>query len=168
MAVSAGCGGSSSGNATPPTTTDAATATHRATTTAPVDAKAALARAVRSAILEDHRMSVRVLWTNNVPKRPVATAGPALANLRQAVADRRRRGIRVRLISEQFRIVSLRLDPSYTRATAEVVDPQRVRPYGRDGRPLGRTVVLNEHVKLELRRVGSSNRFVVWKVVTVR
>jgi hypothetical protein len=122
----------------------------------------------RAAIHEDHRMSVRVLWTNSVPAHPRATAGPALAVLRRSVAARARRGIRVRLLSERFRVISIRLDPSYARATAVVYDHQRVRPYGRDGRPLGRAVVLKERARLELRRLGSGMRFVVWKVTPIK
>jgi hypothetical protein len=113
-------------------------------------------------------MSVRVLWTNSVPAHPRATAGPALAVLRRSVAARARRGIRVRLLSEQFRVISIHLDPSYERATAVLYDRQRVRPYGRDGRPLGRPVTLKERVRLELRRVGSSTRFAVWKASPVK
>lgn len=158
----AGCSGGSDGNATPPTTTNAPTSTETA------DVEAALREAVRKAILVDHQMSVRVLWTNTVPARPPATAGPALETLRKSVADRRSRGIRVRLVSERFRIVSIRLDPSYARATAIVSDFQEAQPYGRDGRPIGRAVVLNERVELDLRRVGRSSRFVVWKVVPLR
>lgn len=156
-----GCSGGN-GNATPPTTNGASARTE------PADVEAALTKAVREAVRADHRMSVRVLWSNAIPARPPATAGPALASLRRSVADRRRRGIRVRLVSERFQIVSVRLDPSYTRATAVVSDFQRAQPYGRDGRPLGRAVVLDERVTLDLRRVGSSTRFVVWKVVPLR
>jgi hypothetical protein len=127
-----------------------------------------LIAAGRAAIHEDHRMSVRVLWTNSVPAHPRATAGPALAVLRRSVAARARLGIRVRLLSERFRVISIRLDPSYARATAVVYDQQRVRPYGRDGRPLGRAVVLKEWARLELRRLGSGMRFVVWKVTPIK
>jgi hypothetical protein len=158
VAVAASACSGSSGHKTSALTTSATTAT----TTS--DTAATLVAAVRTAISEDHRMSVRVLWTNSVPAHPRATAGPALAVLRRSVAARARRGIRVRLLTEQFRVISIHLDPSYERATAVVYDPQRVRPYGRDGRPLGRPVALKERARLELRRVGSSTRFVVWKV----
>jgi hypothetical protein len=157
--VASGCG--SSGHKTAATTT-ATTNTNASNT------QATLIAAVRAAVSEDHRMSVRVLWTNAVPAHPRATAGPALAVLRRSVAGRARRGIRVRLVSERFRVISIRLDPSYARATAVVYDPQRVRPYGRDGRPLGRAVTLNERARLELRRLGSSTRFVVWKVTAIK
>lgn len=159
--LGAACSGTSNGNAAAPTTTE------RATTTRP-NPEVQLREAVRKAVLADHEMSVRVLWTNAVPARPPATAGPALEALRESAADRRRRGIRVRLTDERFRIVSINLDPSYARATAVVTDFQRAQPYGRDGQPLGRPVVLNERVQLHLRRVGTSTRFVVWEVVPLR
>jgi hypothetical protein len=162
VAVAASACSGNSGHKTNALTTNATTATTTSDTTA------TLVDAVRAAISEDHRMSVRVLWTNSVPAHPRATAGPALAVLRRSVAARARRGIRVRLLSERFRVISIHLDPSYERATAVVYDPQRVRPYGRDGRPLGRPVVLKERARLELRRVGSSARFVVWKVSTLK
>jgi hypothetical protein len=164
IAVLAACSGSSNSQQTDGRT-DATTV---ATETSTKAARAQLLAAVRSAIANDHRLSIGVLWTNVVASNPRATAGPALANLRRSVAARKRRGIRVRLISERFRVVSVSLDPSYTRATAIISDPQRVRPYGRDGRPLGRPVTLNEHVRLELHRIGNSERFVVWRVVALR
>ena len=144
-----------------------ALSTGSSTATTTPDARATLIAAARDAIDEDHRMSVRVLWTNSVPAKPRATAGPALAVLRRSVAVRARRGIRVRLVSEHFRVLRIALDPSYQRATAIVSDPQRVRPYGRDGRPLGRAVKLNERARLELRRLGSGTRFVVWRVTAI-
>ncbi len=161
VVAASACSGSSSHNAKTPTTTGTTQSTTSTT-------EAALVAAARAAVQQDHRMSVRVLWTNSVPAHPRATAGPALAVLRHSVAARARRGIRVRLLAERFRVISVHLDPSYERATAVVQDPQRVRPYGRDGRPLGRAVVLNERARLELRRVGSSMRFVVWKVTPIK
>lgn len=125
---------------------------------------ARLLATARAAIRSDHALAVRVLWTNTVPAKPKATAGPALAALRQAAAGRKRRGIRVRLLSERFRILTVRLDPTYTRATATVTDRQRLRPYRAQGGPLGKPVTLNEHATLTLHRVGRSTRFVVWKV----
>jgi len=155
------CSGSSSQKTKAPTT---GATTHSNTS----NTEATLTAAVRAAIQEDHRMSVRVLWTNAVPAHPRATAGPALTVLRRSVAARARRGIRVRLLSEHFRVISIQVDPSYERATAVVSDPQRVRPYGGDGRPLGRAVALNERARLELRRLGSGMRFVVWRVTPIK
>lgn len=135
------------------------------TTTTAEDETEALEDAARDAIQVDHQLSVRVLWTNRVPEMPRATAGPALAELRRSAAQRRRRGIRVKLISERFRIVEFTLDPSFATATATVVSDQRVQPHGRGGKPLGQAVRLRERARLELRRVGETERFVVWRVV---
>jgi hypothetical protein len=135
------------------------------TTTTTEDETAALKDAARDAVEADHQLSVRVLWTNRVPEMPRATAGPALAELRRSAAQRRRRGIRVKLISERFRIVEFSLDPSFATATATVVSEQRVQPHSRSGKPLGQPVRLTERARLELRRVGDTERFVVWRVV---
>ena len=158
-AVLAGCGGGDDSTTSRSSTT--------ADTTA-ASSPAVLERAVRGAIEEDHRMSVSVLWTNRVPRRPTATAGPALAMLRRSAAQRRREHIRVRVVSERFRILSLRLDPSYTSAKATVLDVQRTQPSHADGRPLGKPVRLSERARLVLHRVGSQPRFVVWKVTLAR
>ena len=63
----------------------------------------------------------------------------------------------------RLEISSIELDPSYTTATATVRSIQRVRPY-RGGKPSGRAVKLDERADVELRRLGASDRFVVWKV----
>jgi hypothetical protein len=39
-----------------------------------------------------------------------------------------------------------------------------VRPYRLNGKPAGRSVELNEKARIELRRQGRTNRFVVWRV----
>lgn len=126
---------------------------------------AVLEQAVRRAIIEEHKLSVEVLWTNRVPANPPASGGPALAHLRRSVAQRRKAGVRVRVLSEHFRILGVHLDPSYTTATATVLDNERVQPTDPNGRPRGRAVTLNEHVHLDLRRVGNTEHFKVWKVV---
>jgi hypothetical protein len=131
-------------------------------------AQAALLRAARSALVANHRVSVRVLWTNRVPESARAsTGGPALSSLRAAATTRRARGIRVRMLKDEHRVVSLHLDPSYAQARAIVVDRQLVQPSRVDGRPRGHTVRLVERARYELRRVGGSQRFVVWKVVVL-
>ena len=63
---------------------------------------------------------------------------PALASLRAAAQNRRSRGIRVRMLENRREILSLRLDPSYARATAIVLDRQRVQPRGATGALSGR------------------------------
>jgi hypothetical protein len=161
----AGC--SSGSNHASSTTTS--TSTSGPTTTAAQPEAEALARSARAALDANHKLSVFVLWRNRVPAWAVrSTRGPALASLRSAAATRRSRGVRARLLSDRRRVVSLRLDPSYTSATAVVVDRQRVQPSGRNGKPLGRAVVLNERATYELRRIGNSKRFVVWRVALSR
>ena len=151
-----GCGGTSASRTTS-AKTGSATAAHPAT-------HDTLVAAVRSSLSAYHQLSIRCLWSNTIGPRPVALGGPALLDLRTAVADRRKRGVRVRVLSDRFRVTTIRLDPSFMTATAVVVDPQRVRPYGYDGRPLGNAVKLDEHARFELHRVNRSRRFVVWKV----
>lgn len=153
--VLASCGGSDAPQSGASTTAGGTTQT---------DPRMRLEEAAREVIRRDYRESVRSLWTNRVPARPTTSRGPALAEWRRSVAARRERGIRVRMLSDRLRIESVRLDPSYERATAFVVAHQRVLPSDRNGRRLGRSVVLNERARLDLRRVGSSDRFVIWKV----
>jgi hypothetical protein len=156
LALLAGCdGGGTEESATQPPPT----------TTTPESGRAALERGVRSALAENRRLSVYVLWNNKIPpwaKR--STRGPALAGLRTAAADRMKRGIRVRLLTDRFQVNSIRLDPSYTEATAIARARQRVRPHRLNGKPAGRSVELNERARIELRRIGRTNRFVVWSV----
>ena len=161
----AGCsGGSHQANST---STSPSMSGPTTTATQP-DAKT-LERAARAALDANHKLSVFVLWHNRVPAwASRSTDGPALTSLRSAAATRRSRGVRARLLSDRRRVVSLKLDPSYTKATAVVVDHQRVQPSGRNGRPLGRDVALNERATYELRRIGSSAHFVVWRVVLQR
>jgi hypothetical protein len=154
-AVAAGCGGASDPASTASSTTRTA-----------ADPQRQLEAAVRDAIRRDHAESVRSLETNEVPAHPVATAGPALAQLRQSVADRRRSGVRVHSLTQRLRILSVRLDPSYETATALIRDDQRVQPI-RAGRPLGKPVELHERARLLLHRVRG-DRFVVWKVEVLR
>jgi hypothetical protein len=155
IAIAAGCDGGNEENATQPSPT----------TTTPETGQAALERAVRSTLTANRRLSVYVLWNNRIPSwAERSTRGPALAGLRSAAVDRRERGIRVRLLSDRFQIVSISLDPSYTSATAIARGRQRVRPHRLDGKPAGRSVELSERARIELRRLGRTNRFVVRRV----
>lgn len=159
LALIAGCDGGNEESATQPPST----------TTTPESGRAALERGVRSALSENRRLSVYVLWNNTIPPwAERSTRGPALASLRSAAQNRRSRGIRVRMLENRREILSLRLDPSYVRATAIVLDRQRVQPSRRNGRPLGRAAMLNERARYELRRLGQSDRFIVWRVVLLR
>ena len=152
-AIAAGCNGGNEKVATqPPATTTSETTT------------ATLESGVRQALRENDQLSGYVLWNNRVPAWATrSTGGPALVTLRQSAADRRRRGIRVRTLVNTLEITSIKVDPSYTKATAVVRSVQRVRPY-RGGKPIGRAVKLDERANIELRRFGTSNRFVVWRV----
>jgi hypothetical protein len=159
VALAAGCDGGNDEVATQPPPA----------TTTPEKGAAALERAARSALTENRRLSVYVLWNNRIPRwAERSTRGPALASLRAAAQNRRSRGIRVRMLENRREILSLRLDPSYARATAIVRDRQRVQPSRRNGRPLGRATMLNERARYELRRLGQSDRFVVWRVVLLQ
>ena len=154
LAIATGCDGG-----------DGEVATQPPPTTSPEAGEAALREAVRSALDGNRRLSVFVLWNNRIPAwAEASTRGPALAALRVAAQNRRERGVRVRVLASQREIRSLRLDPSYVTATAIVVDRQRVQPARRSGRPLGQKVTLNERARYELRRIGRSDRFVVWRV----
>lgn len=160
--LAAGCSSGGDGRATPPATT------HAVATNEEADVEAALRRAAREAMNENYRLSVYVLWHNRLPTwAERSTRGPALAALREAAADRRREGIQIRSLSGDYRIVSLELDPSYARANAVVHDQGRVVPY-RGGRKLGNAVAINERARVELRRVGDSPRFVVWRVTPLK
>lgn len=154
LAIATGCDGGDGEVATqpPPTTSSEA-------------GEAALKEAVRGALDGNRRLSVFVLWNNRIPAwAEVSTRGPALSALRAAAQNRRERGVRVRVLESRREIRSLGLDPSYVTATAIVVDRQRVQPSRRNGRPLGHEVTLNERARYELRRIGRSDRFVVWRV----
>jgi hypothetical protein len=153
LAIAAGCDGGDGEVATqPPATSSSETG------------KAALEDAVRQVLRRNDRLSGYALWWNRVPTWATQTTrGPALATLRESAADRRMRGVRIRTLASRLEVSSIALDPSYTRATAVVRSIQRVRPY-RGGQPSGRAVKLDERASVELRRLGSSDRFVVWRV----
>lgn len=154
VAIAAGCDGGDGELATqPPPATTPTTAS-----------EAALRQSVRTALAENRHLSIYVLWSNRIPiwaRR--STRGPALATMREAAADRRKRGIRVRLVSDRFQVLSIHLDPSYARATATARGRQRVRPHV-NGKPGAQVVKLDEKARIELRRLGRSLRFVVWRV----
>lgn len=152
-----GCGGASKAH------TDARRQTTTTISTSS-DAAEALESAVRKAIEENNSLSVRSLWSNRLPAHPTATAGPALSVLRQSIAQRRRSGVRVKTLSGHLSVLSIELAPSYMTATATILDVEKVLPSYRNGRPRGKPVSAREHARLELHRVGHSDRFIVWKV----
>ena len=157
-ALLAACGGSST-----------RTSTHQATTsTSTQNPTSALQQAARAAVLGNNRLSVYVLWHNEIPGWAAqSTDGPALAQLRSSAATRKARGIRIKLLSSQYQILSIQLDPTYQSAVAMIRDSGRVRPY-EAGRAPGQAVTFNEHARIELHRVGTSQRFLVWQLVAVR
>jgi hypothetical protein len=128
------------------------------------DARTRLDAAVREALTENNRLAGYVLWRNVVPTwARRSTRGRALAEMRRATAEARRRGIRVRTISSDLDISDIELDPSYAGATANIRQTGRIRVY-RDGRPLGGSSPLSERARVELRRLGRAPRFVVSEV----
>jgi hypothetical protein len=154
-ALLAGCGGTAHNSTI-------STAPKSTVTTPNVNKQ--LEAAVRRAVEQDHRLSVEALWTNQLPAKPPASGGPDLSILRRSVAQRRSAGVRVRVLSERFRILSVQLNPSYAAATATVLDEERVQPTTSNGKPRGKPSSTVEHVRLELRRVAGAERFLVWKV----
>jgi hypothetical protein len=130
----------------------------------PADSAAALERAVRNAVLQNNRLSRYVLWHNRVPASARrSTRGRALVTMEESAADRRQGQLRVRTLSVRVDIADIRLDPSFTRATASVRQRGRVRLY-RNGRRLRRPLPLDERARFHLRRVGDEPRFIVWEV----
>jgi hypothetical protein len=152
--IAAGCGSSEGPARSSPAARQTATT---------LDPQQRLEAAARTAIRLDHEELVQSLETSRVPAHPAATAGPALKQWKQSVADRRASGIHVRSLSQHLRIVSLRLDPSFESATAIIHDDQRVQPMKANDKPVGRSVVLHERARLTLRRMHG-DRFVVWRV----
>ena len=138
------------------------------TTSAKQPTPQSLRLAVRAALRSNDQLSGVVLWTNRVPQDATkSTRGPALVELRKAAAHRLSKHLRIRTVSSNLQILSIKLDPSYARATAVIRSRQVVRPY-RAGASLGRTVKLDERARVELHRLGSKTTFVVWRVVGLR
>jgi len=122
-----------------------------------------LRRAAERALEANHRLTVRVLWLDRVPAGPGgATAGPALAQLAQSAAARRRAGIRVRLLADHFQVSALRIHGPL--ASARLVDRQRLQPCSLAGRPLGAAVSLHEQALAILHKLPGTDRFVVWEL----
>jgi hypothetical protein len=158
--AAAGCG--DGGSHAVASTRDVVTTTDRA------NVQVTLERAVRVAIKQNFNLSLYVLWHNEVPAWATrSTRGPALAELRASAATRRGRGIRIRPIKTALRIQAVSIDPSYMTATAVADSRQRVRPY-ESGSPQPRLISLHERARLTLKRVGSSEQFIVWKVAPIR
>lgn len=171
--VAAGCGGASH-----PTKLASSAATTIATSTAGIETTSTAGHAmsrsdlrmrVRSTLLANHRLAVRVLWTNRVPPNADrSTRGPALAEMRTSALGRERRGVRVRMLHDDYRIVSLVVDRSGRHATAVARSVQQVELTHLNGASLGKSVHLDERARIELHRVASSDGFVVWSISLVK
>jgi cation diffusion facilitator CzcD-associated flavoprotein CzcO len=173
--VLGGCGGSHQTSPTVKASTPSAATTSAAggtTTTQPAtNARTGVTprTAVRTALAANHRLAIKVLWSNRIPLTArQSTRGPALAQLAASAKDREKKGVRVRMIRDDYRIVRIRLNPTGTRATALADWNQRVVPSHLDGTPLGRPVSLYERARIELRRADASQAFFVWKVTLVK
>ena len=152
-----GCGG---GSTTPPSAKTSTSGTAS-------DPTAALNMAVRDALRKNYELSGYVLWHNAVPASArQSTRGPALAALQASAAQRRKSGIRIKPIAGRLTIVSVSIDPSFAKATATTVASGRVRPY-EGGKAEPRTISVHERVHVQLRRLGTAEKFVVWKVTVL-
>ena len=155
-----GCGSTSRKHTAAKTTTVA---------TAPSVTASDLRNGVVVALRADHKLAVRVLWTNQVPPTATqSTGGPALAGMRASANGREKQQIRVRMLHDVYRIISIQLDPSYTAATAVAQSNQNLRLSYLDGRPTGRATEINERARIDLHRVGTSSRFVVWRLTVLK
>lgn len=156
--AAAGCGG---GSASP-------SSTNTGSTSAASDPTAVLNRAARDALRQNYQLSGYVLWHNAVPANAQrSTRGPALAALRSSAAQRRKSGIQIKPVKGHLTVVSLAIDPSFTKATAITLAVGRVRPY-EGGKAEPRTIAVHERARVELRRLDRSKKFVVWQVTVLR
>jgi len=152
----AGCSRSSDETASQPTTE-----------TTP-DSATVMREAVERALADNLTLSRRTLWTNEVPiSARSSTRGAALIEMRRSAAERRRDGVRVRVVEPDLRIDAIDIDPSYEHATARIVLRDRVRIAQRGRRPRVERAHARAHV--QLRRVGDEPpHFVVWQVTVAR
>jgi hypothetical protein len=156
-----GCGGTAQANHR--------TASETTSASRPPDPATKLEGAVRAALHENARASDFVLEHNAIPRwASLSTAGPALAGMRTAAAQRRRAGVHVRVLSSSVQVRSLRLEPSYSTARATVTERSRVVVIDLKGRSLGKPRKLTEPALIEMRRHGNKATFVVWKVTAVK
>jgi hypothetical protein len=130
---------------------------------------AELHEGVVSAVDANHELSVQVLWTNRVPSTAArSTRGPALAAMRASAVQRQKQRVRVRMLHQTFRIVSIRFSASRGSATAVVLWNQDVAPSHLDGVRIGRAIAGHERASILLHRIGSASTFVVWKVDLIK
>lgn len=161
LAVALAAGGCGGGSATP-------TATNTSTPRTATDPTAELNAAVRDTLQKNYELSGYVLWHNAVPaSAQQSTRGPALAGLKASAAQRRKSGIRIKPVSGRLTIVSVSIDPSFTKATAVTLASGHVRPY-EGGKAEPKTIAVHERARVQLRRLGGSKRFVVWQVTVLK
>jgi hypothetical protein len=128
-----------------------------------------LRAAVRAALVAAHHLSIRVLWTNRVPVAAAnSIGGPALAGMKASARDRQNKGVRVRMVHDEYRIYSIVLGAQLLTASAVAESVQTVLPSYLNGRPRGRSVRLDERARIVLRRRGSSNAFVIWSIALLK
>jgi len=127
--------------------------------------RASVPAEVEATVRADTRVATAALWSDAVPAGAARVlAGPALAALRTAAAARRREGLRLRLLSSQLSVVSLR--PLHGGAIEVVARwSQLLVPTDLDGVPRGGQLRLVEQARLLLRHPLRERRLVVWKVV---
>jgi hypothetical protein len=173
----AGCGGSTrQSNPTTQqsvastTTTKGAVSTTSTQTVPPKhNARETLRAGVRAALAVNHKLAIKVLWTNRTPVTArQSTRGPAFAELAASAKDRAKKGVRVRMIRDDYRIISIGLDATNAHATVFAEWDQRVLPSHLNGTPRGPAVSLRERARIELRRVRNSKSFVVWRVTLIK
>jgi hypothetical protein len=173
----AGCGGNTrhsnptTQQSVPSTTTTTGAVSTRSTQTVPPkhNARETLRAGVRAALAVNHKLAIKVLRTNRVPVTARhSTRGPALAELAASAKDREKKGVRVRMIRDDYRIISIGLDATNAYATAFAEWNQRVVHSHLNGTPRGPAVSLRERARIELRRLGNSQSFVVWKVTLIK
>jgi hypothetical protein len=158
--LAAGCGGGNS--------SVAATHTRDTTGTSTRTNESSLKAGVRAALRANLRLSLYVLWHNQIPAWATqSTRGPALKALRVSAASRRRQGIQIKNLRGHSTIILIELAPSYTSAIAEIRDNRSVAPY-KAGHRLGRAIVGTDHSRVQLHRLGNTQRFIVWSVAPIR
>ncbi len=156
-----GCGGAAQANHR--------TASGTTSTSTTPDPTVSLEGAVRAALRENAKASDFVLEHNAIPGwASSSTAGPALSGLRTAAAQRRKAGVRVRVLSSSVQVRSIRLEPSYLTASAMVTERSRVVVVNSKGHSLGKPKKLTEPALIKLRRHRNKTAFVVWKVTAVK
>lgn len=147
----------------------AADKTTTTTKTTPAVTPADLRAGVAAALHANDKLAVQVLWTNRVlASASESTRGPALAGMRSSAQKRQKTKLRVRTLKDSTRIVSIALDPSYLSATAVVQSDERVTPSNLAGTPISKPIQLDERARIDLRRIGTSSRFVVWRLTVLK